>query len=120
MDPISIKVKKISLRTHYTIKSMDTEWHSINLEALKDDMKVVHKNRSDILHSTAHIETLLEHIVLRSFFQDEEENKTKRNIFLNQILKANWCTFAAKLKLVKYLYKDLWTGKERDNITKCY
>jgi len=95
---------------------MDTEWHSIDLETLREDMDVVYKNRSDILHNTAHIETLLEQIILR-FFVKGEDDKTKRDIFLNQILKANWCTFAAKMKLVKYLYKDLWTSKEREKIT---
>lgn len=116
MEPLSIKVKRISLRTGLTIKLMDTQEHAFNPVSLKEDMQVVFQNKSDILQSSLEIEHDLEQIVLRYFFGQDLEQKDKREIFLNQILNASWCTFAAKLKLVKYLIKDLWIPKERERL----
>lgn len=119
MDPLQINIKKISLRRSYLIKTMDTEEHSIDIEKLNEGMNIVFENKSLILMTTYNIEASLESIIVRYFFNEKNAyNDFKRETFSNQVIKSNWCTFAAKWKLVSHFCSEYMSEKEIDPIKK--
>jgi hypothetical protein len=70
---------------------------------VKTIMETAHKNRLSVIESALSVERILEEIIIRYFLGDSHDMV---EAFESLILRADWCSFAAKRHLAIHLVKD--------------
>src|SRR5438874_2427860 len=84
------------------------------------DMKAIEEARGNKLHvieGALSIERQLAHIIAHYFFGSSHERKPA---FQSLVLESDWCSFAAKRKLVNYIINEqaLLKGNDKSNFDK--
>ena len=72
------------------------------------------RNRLKVIEGALSVENQLESVILHYFFGTSHE---KREVFKSFILDSDWCTFAAKRKLITHIINDqnLLEGRDKND-----
>lgn len=114
-------MKKLKLKRGITVETEDDQWHEYNIDVLRQRMDDVGINKLITIEAAYDIENELERIIAFYFFGRHEINKEKSIAFTGQILNSNWCSFASKQSLIKFILDDCSVfsdNKQRDDYLK--
>ena len=98
-------MKIISIQRGYRIEAIDGPTLPITDEVIHKMMDPLDLNRSKIIIGAQSVEELLEFIISNHFFPPKIKNEKKTD-FESQILTSEWCSFAAKLRLVLFIVES--------------
>src|SRR5260221_287148 len=84
-----------------------------NLTAAHDLLSDTRRNRLKVIEGALSVERTLESVIVYYFFGDAHE---RRAVFESMILGSDWCSFAAKRKLIDHIIDDrnLLQGNEKN------
>jgi len=87
----------------------------VDLEVVGDLAAVARRNKQAVIECALAIEANLERLISYYFFGESHE---KKDAFANLILHSDWCTFAAKRKLVVHIIneRELCEGAEKNEV----
>jgi hypothetical protein len=88
-----------------------------NVAQAMDLMREARRNRLKVIEGALSVESLLESVILHYFLGDSHD---KREAFKALILDSDWCSFAAKRKLITHIINDqnLLEGRDKDAFDK--
>jgi hypothetical protein len=89
----------------------------INLTEAVNLSREARRNRLKVIEGALSVEDQLETIILRYFFGTSHE---KRAVFKSMVLDSDWCSFAAKRKLITYISdeQNLLEGRAKNAFDK--
>src|SRR5438477_6259868 len=89
----------------------------INLTEAMKLSREARRNRLKIIEGALSVENQLEAVILHYFFGSSGE---RRDIFESLILKSDWCSFAAKRKLILHIISEqsLLQGRDKNDFDK--
>jgi hypothetical protein len=99
-------VKRIKIRTSFTIQTLDTEEHSLNFENILSGMENIRVNKLIIIENAYHIESIIQSCISYFLF-GTKDGSDKRLFFETNVLNSNWCSFSSKRKLIKSILDEL-------------
>lgn len=111
-------MKKIKFPKGYIISAFNGPTENIVLADLPKLMEPIEYNKAKIIDAAYNIESRMESIINFHFFQRLEGNKERSKEFTDHVLKSDWCTYAAKKKLINHIVESLkiLEGKERSEL----
>ena len=112
--PRPVKVKQIQVIVTGTAH-VDTD--GINLAEAINLSREARRNRLKIIEGALSVEKQLEAVILHYFFGASHERRT---IFESLILKSDWCSLAAKRKLIAHIINEqkLLQGSDKGDFEK--
>ncbi|WP_070137729.1 hypothetical protein [Crocinitomix algicola] len=110
-------MKIIKIPKGVKISAFNGPTEKITPSLLDELMTPIEQNKAKIIDAAFDIERVLERIISHHFFKDHDVNKDSTQEFEDVILRSDWCTFAAKRKLITHIInKDgILTGQTKSD-----